>query len=147
MNKYKELMKRQKEERDSFSLIFAFDDDQLKNSLTKLGFKETDRDQVLYIGNNFYIPKDKMKDWDQMNIRHISELKEEINKDKTGTEFIYDMFFSELNNHEFSYTEDYEDTLEALNITEKDLLENKNLRHGLDLAMKDILEKQEDFEL
>ena len=120
MNKYKELMKRQSKERDSFPLIFAFDDDQLKDSLKKLGFKETD-------------------------IRHISELKEEINKDKTGTGFIYDMFFCELNNHEFSYTEDYEDTLEALNITEKDLLENKNLRHGLDLAMKDILEKQEDF--
>ena len=125
MNKYKELMKRQKKERDSFPLIFAFDDDQLNDSLKKLGFKETDRDKVLYIGNNFYIPKDKMKDWDQMNIRHISELKEEINKDKTGTGFIYDMFFSELNNHEFSYTEDYEDTLEALNITEKDLLENQ----------------------
>ena len=147
MNKYKELMKRQSKERDSFSLIFAFDDDQLKDSLKKLGFKETDRDKVLYIGNNFYIPKDKMKDWDQMNIRHISELKEEINKDKTGTGFIYDMFFCELNNHEFSYTEDYEDTLEALNITEKDLQTNKNLRHGLDLAMKDILEKQKDFEL
>ena len=29
----------------------------------------------------------------------------------------------------------------------KELLENKNLRHGLDLAMKDILEKQKDFEL
>ena len=145
MNKYKELMKRQKEERDLFPLIFAFDDDQLKGSLKKLGFKETDRDKVLYIGNNFYIPKDKMKDWDQMNIRHISELKEEIKKDKTFTRFIYDMFFCELNNHVFSYTEDYEDTLEALNITEKDLLENKNLRHGLDLAMKDILEKQEDF--
>ena len=147
MNKYKELMKRQKEERDLFPLIFAFDDDQLKDSLKKLGFKETDRDKVLYIGNNFYIPKDKMKDWDQMNIRHISELKEEINKDKTGTGFIYDMFFCELNNHEFSYTEDYEDTLKALHITEKDLQTNKNLRHGLDLAMKDILEKQEDFEL
>ena len=33
MNKYKELMKRQKEERDLFPLIFAFDDDQLKGSL------------------------------------------------------------------------------------------------------------------
>ena len=43
MNKYKELMKRQKKERDSFPLIFAFDDDQLKESLKKLGFKETDR--------------------------------------------------------------------------------------------------------
>ena len=114
MNKYKELMKRQKKERDSFPLIFAFDDDQLKESLKKLGFKETDRDKVLYIGNNFYIPKDKMKDWDQMNIKHWCELKEEINKDKTGTGFIYDMFFCELNNHEFSYTEDYEDTLKAL---------------------------------
>lgn len=93
MNKYKELMKRQKKERDSFPLIFAFDDDQLKESLKKLGFKETDRDKVLYIGNNFYIPKDKMKDWDQMNIKHRCELKEEINKDKTGTGFIYDMFF------------------------------------------------------
>ena len=41
----------------------------------------------------------------------------------------------------------YEDTLKALHITEKDLQTNKNLRHGLDLAMKDILEKQEDFEL
>lgn len=147
MNKYKELMKRQRKERDSFPLIFAFDDEQFKDGLKGLGFKETDRDKVLYLGNNFFIPKDKMKDWDQMNIRHRHELMEEIKKDKTGTGFIYDMFFYELNNHEFSYTEDYEDTLEALNITEKELLENKNLRHGLDLAMKDILEKQKDFEL
>ena len=88
MNKYKELMKRQSKERDSFPLIFAFDDEQFKDGLKRLGFKETDRDKVLYLGNNFFIPKDKMKDWDQMNIRHRHELMEEIKKDKTGTGFI-----------------------------------------------------------
>ena len=147
MNKYKELMERQKKEYDLFPHFFAFDDEQLKNGLQKLGFKETDRDKVLYIGYNLFIPKDKMKDWDQMNIKHRNELKEKIKKDKTGMDFIFDMFSYELANHEYSYTGDVSDTLYALNITEEDIRNNDNLKHGLELAMKDAMVKQEDYEL
>lgn len=48
-------------------------------------------------------------------------LKEEreaaIAEDKTGDGFIYQMFLCELSNHEYNYTEDVEETLDALGYT------------------------------
>lgn len=56
-------------------------------------------------------------------------LKEEreaaIAEDKTGDGFIYQMFLCELANHEYNYTEDVEETLDALGYTWEQIMADK----------------------
>ena len=49
--------------------------------------------------------------------------------------FIYDMFYAELANHEYGYTGDITDTVEALGYTVDDLNADKRLLKGLKKAM------------
>lgn len=66
------------------------------------------------------------------------------------TDFIYDMFSYELANHEYTYTRDLSDTLNVLNISERDIKNNPNLKNGLKLAVEDALQyerKKEEYEL
>ena len=52
-----------------------------------------------------------------MLARHRKELEDAISSDKTGKGFIFDMFLQELENHEYSYTGDVQEALDALGIT------------------------------
>ena len=70
--------------------------------------------------------------------RHQEELQAAIDADPTGEGFIKDMFLSELENHEYSYTGTSEDALEALGLSYEDVAANPKLAHGLELAEKDI---------
>ena len=60
------------------------------------------------------------------------------------------MFYSELNNHEYGYTKELDDTLDALDLTIDDINNNKNLKNGLSLAIQEIekneMEKEETIE-
>lgn len=79
-----------------------------------------------------------MKALKQCSKKHSDEIKEEIAKDKTGEGFIKEMFQFELANYEFDYTHELEPTLEALNLTKKQIRENKALKNGLLLAINSI---------
>lgn len=61
-----------------------------------------------------------------------------IAEDKTGDGFIYQMFLCELANHEYNYTEDVEETLDALGYTWEQIMADKRLLHGLKMAQKKI---------
>lgn len=145
-NKYDILKARHREEFDTLPLHFAFGDEQIKKKLEELNVKEEEIDKKLVgiVAGGFMLKEDYPK-YIEMSERHYKEIQNEINNDKEGTGFIKDMFFSELNNHEYGYTMDVEDTLEALGITYKDLDENKNLQHGLDLAKKRFIDNEEEI--
>ena len=49
---------------------------------------------------------------------------------------MYQMFRSELANHEYGYTGDIEETLDAVGVTLDDLNKHENLRKGLAKALK-----------
>ena len=68
--------------------------------------------------------------------RHHDELQAAIDADLTGKGFIFDMFSYELANHEYNYTGDISSTLEALNLTEDEVNNNKRIQLGLKLAIK-----------
>lgn len=61
-----------------------------------------------------------------------------LQEDKTGDGFIYQMFLCELSNHEYNYTEDVEETLDALGYTWEQIMADKRLLHGLKMAQKKI---------
>ena len=54
-----------------------------------------------------------------MFARHHRELQEAIGADPTGRGFIYEMFRTELSNHEYAYTQDVSETLDCLGITQQ----------------------------
>lgn len=142
-NKYDELREKQQKEFNKFPIQFAFSDKQFKESMQKLGLTPEDVDKVIAIGNGGFIRKSDVKKFDEMMKRHLEEREEAIKKDKTGEGYIKDMFYSELNNHEYSYTKNLEDTLDAIGITLEEINKNDKLRNGLSLAIKEIKEKEE----
>ena len=68
--------------------------------------------------------------------RHTEEMKRAIEEDTTGDGFIFDMFYYELANHEYSYTGDITDTLECLGLTEEEVNADERLLHGLNRAIR-----------
>lgn len=136
MNKYDELRTKQQKEIDNFPFMWAFNKKQFSEGMEKLGLKETDTDQIYSIGSGGYIRKtdsDKLK---EMLDRHAEEMKQAIEEDTTGDGFIFDMFYYELANHEYSYTGDITDTLECLGLTEEEVNADERLLHGLKRAIR-----------
>lgn len=145
MNRYAELMKKQQQEHDEAKMLgFAFSDKQLREMMNNWGLdpdSESDREKLSYAGAGAYILKENIPAYAQMTRRHKAERRKAIEEDFTGDGFIYDMFLHELNNHEFGYTGDYDDTLEALGYTWEQVQADEKLKHGFEKAMSKILEE------
>ena len=138
-NLYKELKNKHQQEVNNFPFMFAFDNKQFAEGMKKLGLTENDTDKIYSIGSGGYIRKTDSKALDEMTSKHEKEMQEAINNDITGDGFIYDMFVYELNNHEYGYTCETYDTLQALNLTIEEINSNANLLHGFNKAKKYIM--------
>ena len=128
--------KHQKEVND-FPFGFAFSNEQFKDMMIKFGLKEKDTDKIYSIGAGGYIKKTDSEAMHNMFKRHREEMENEIQNDKDGTGFIYEMFRYELSNHEYCVTYDIEPTLDALGLTLDKINENQNLVKGLKKALDD----------
>lgn len=134
---YSEMRERQQKDINSFPFVFAFSEKQLFDGMReKWGYKPTDTQKITSIGAGGYIRKTDAGKLDEMLSRHRRELLEQIKADMTGDGFIYQMFDTELANHEYSYTHDITDALRAVGIGVEDINANKNLLHGLQKAME-----------
>lgn len=89
------------------------------------------------IGGGGIIRKTDAEAMRAMFDRHRRELQEAIAADKTGEGFIYDMFYTELANHEYSYTGDVTDAVNACGLTVEQLNANPALIKGLKKAADD----------
>lgn len=139
---YIEMKRRQQAEFNSFPIKFAFSDKQFEQGMRELGLTPDDTDKVYKTdGGGFYRRDDAHRLHEMMN-RFGKELEAAIAADTTGEGFIYGMFLYELRNHEFGYTWELDDTLEALGYTEQDIEKNPALKRGLDKAIERI--SQED---
>ncbi len=138
MNRYEALKQRQQEEFSAFPMQFAFSDRQLAEGMAKLGLKPTDTDKVYAApGGGFYRREDSQRLKAMMD-RFDRELQEAIAGDKTGEGFIYEMFLYKLNNHEFGYTGDTEEALDALGYTAGEVLGDPRLKRGIEKAVTEI---------
>ena len=139
MIKYRELRKRQQKEFETLPLHFAFGQKQLDQMLRGCGLDpKEDLDKIISIGAGGYIlPKD-VPLLIQMSARHKKEMSEAIAADKSGEGFVFEMFFSELMDHEFVYTGDPSDALEALGYTKAKVLADPRLKRGFEKAVAKI---------
>lgn len=143
MNKYAELNQRQQEEFDALPLGFAFSRKQFNEMMQEWGLDpEKDLDKLLRIPGGGYIQKKDADLLHQTTERHSAELAAAIEEDKTGEGFIYEMFLYELDNHEYGYTRDTEDTLDALGYTAEEVLNDPRLKRGIEKAVTEICKRE-----
>lgn len=145
-NKYDELKKQHSKEFNEFPIFFAFDNEQFKKGMKELGLSEKDEDKIGSIGFGGFIRKTDVEAFNEMNKRHRQEEKEAIQNDKTGEGYIKDMFLSEMANHEYGYTYDITDTLEACGLSFEDIENNENLKNGLNLAKEEYFKREKELE-
>lgn len=136
MNRYKLLRERQQKEFDRMPMFFAFNEKQFNEGMESFSLSPNDTDKIVSIGYGGFMKKEDSHLLHEIIKRHEKERADAINQDLTGEGFICDMFNYELGNHEFSYTGEVDDALEALGITASEIQADPRLKHGLELAMK-----------
>lgn len=138
MNRYMGLKQRQQAEFNAFPMQFAFSQRQFAEGMAALGLTSTDTDKIYSAsGGGFYRKEDSQRLKDTKD-RFDRELSEAIAADATGDGFIYEMFLCELNNHEYGYTRDTEEALDALGYTAAEVLSDPRLKRGIEKAITEI---------
>lgn len=136
-NEYLVLKRKHQEEVNDFPMAFAFSNKQFAEAMEKLGLAPEDTDQVYSLkGTGGIYRRTDAPALHEMFDRHEREMQEAVDNDQTGEGFIFDMFSYELSNHEYSYTGDIEDTLDALGLTVDEIEANEALKNGLTLACR-----------
>lgn len=139
MNAYIAMKQKHQAEFDAFPLGAAYSDRQFEAMMLKFGLTVADTDKICSIYDGVFIQKKDTDAFLEMIHRHNKEHSDAIAADKTGDGFIYDMFLEELANHEYCITYDYEETLEALDLTYEEVKKDNRLLHGLQKATKAYL--------
>ena len=146
MNKYDEIKEKHQKIVNEFPMKFAFSDEQFNQGTKELGLDPKDTDKVVSIGGGGFIRKSDAEEfskmWDELRKEHNDLIK----ADKTGEGYIKDMFVSELENHEYAYTYELDDTLDALELTREQINNSPALNHGLELARKEVLNKNNEVD-
>ena len=142
-NTYAELKNRHQERVNTLPLMFAFSDKQFEEAMKKAGLSVNDTDKITSIGAGGFIRKADAKLVHDTFEQNDQEMRNAIAADKDGTGFIRDMFYYELANHEYCINYDLEPTLDALGMTEDDVLNNPALLNGLKLAREQYLAEAE----
>ena len=142
MNRYMELRQRQQAEFNAFPMQYAFSARQFAEGMAALGLTPEDTDKIYKApGGGFYRREDSQRLKDMMD-RFDRELAEALAADETGEGFAYEMFLFELENHEFCYTRDVEETLNDLGYTEAQVLSDPRLKRGIEKAVTEICKQE-----
>ncbi len=147
MNRYKRLKTIYRKKKDDIPVLFVLKDEQLKEKIKESGLKGFY--DVASCGNGKCIRMEDLFYFTMICLEENDKHHQYIMEDRTGEGYIKDMFICELENHNYANTNDLKDTLNALNLTQKQIDESPTLRHGLELAKKEVLQKvsEEDYEL
>lgn len=148
MNAYEQLRQKQQEEFNAFPIHFAFGQEQIDRKIKELKLSKDPKkraEQIVPIGAGGFVLKKDFPAFAEMCKRHSRQRIEAMAEGEKGGTYLYDMFRTELLNHEYGLTIDVSDTLESLGLTEKDLTEKPALKEALDRAAADI-RKEEGFE-
>ena len=144
VNKYKQLKSRIQKEIDEFPIYFAFGNEQFEELLRKLGLSENEDSENFYakklvrVGSFGVVLREDAPRLTKMMEDHTQQIREQIAKDKTGNGFIKDMFEYELRNHEYGYTGDSTDAVEALGLTFEEIENDERLSNGFRKAKRRI---------
>ena len=122
--------------------FFAFDENQFNEGLEKLGIAPGTEGALVSIPGGGYVLADKAQDFTDLLKSFRRERADAIRDTETGAQFAYDMFRASLNDSEYSYSEDAEDTLYSLGYDLQDIEADPVLKTAFEKACKDILQKE-----
>ena len=134
MNAYLELKNRHQKEINDFPLGAAFGDEQFEKMMSKWNLTLDDTDKIISIGGGCYIRKTDREAFKELIERHAQEREVAIRENKDN--YLYHMFDYELANHEYTYTGELDDTLEALDLTMEDINNNTVMYEALMKAIR-----------
>jgi hypothetical protein len=132
---YTELKERQSREFEAFPIAYAFSEKQLQEALLQLNAEKQD---CCTVGGGSIIKKTDLQSFKDLINKHDAELKKVFETD----ELLIDAIIYELCNHEYSYTMDSSDTVEALGLD----LNDKRVYDCLIKAIKKYTKENEDYE-
>ena len=138
MNAYAEMKKRHQAETNALPMYWAFTEERFDVILKELGLTRNDTDKLCKtFGGGFCLVSDAQMIADTLR-GHRREIEDAVAADKTGDGFIKDMFRCELRNHEYTYTCEVEETVEACGFTMEQVENDERLLHGLEAAAKQL---------
>lgn len=122
MKKYSEIKQKHGDELNSFEgIFFAFSNEQFADGLKKMGIKPgEEREKLAKLPAGGFILKTRSKAFSDMFKRHNKEM-EALKKDRKA---LLEAIVYELGNHEYGYTYDETDALEALGMEAGDVPED-----------------------
>jgi len=132
---YLDMKARHQGQINAFPMMFAFSDKQFNEGMEKLGLKPTDTDKIYSLGGGGFIKKTDSKAFNDM----FKKRNDEMEEGRKDYDFALEMFDYELGNHEYNYTWDTEQTLNALGLDNEDIEANEILKQ----ALKDAILNQE----
>lgn len=139
MNEFEKLRNRQQQEVNALPMRFAFSQEQLQKDMKDWGLRpKMDLDKIAQLPYGGFAQKKDVPLIRDTFARHRAELQAAVDADPTGEGFIKEMFLTELENHEYSYTGTAEDALESLGLSYEKVAADPRLAHGLKLAEQEI---------
>ena len=139
MNEYQKLKNKQQEEYNALPMFFALSEKSFEKGMLELGLQSTDTDKIYQTEMGMFYRKEDKPLFKETIQRFHDALQKAISEDKTGDNFICQMFYTELINHEYAFTEDPEDALTALNLTWEQVQADPCLKHGFEKAISKII--------
>ncbi len=131
METYLEMKARHQKEVEAFPMAFAFNNEQFKEGMEKLGFDVKDTQKVLSIGGGGFIRRSDSDAYGTM----FKRINAEETEARKNDDYLFQMFSYELSNHEYYYTWDLTDTLRSLGLTLEKIKANKQMNDALVLAI------------
>lgn len=135
---YSELVQKQQKEMSEFPIAYAFNEEQLKEALNKLG---ADKDECTTLGYGTVIKRTNIPAFEELMDRHRNELDEAL-KDE---EFAEEAFLYEMDNHEYAINwSGDEDVLSCFNLS-PDELKKRNLEDAYRRARNKHMKHAEEW--
>lgn len=134
MNPYVELKTKHQKEIDNFPLGFAFNETQFVEMMSNWGLDVQDTDKIYSLGGGGYVRRSDSDALHKMLNRHMAEREEAIRENKD--DYLYHMFNYELANHEYNYTGDVTDTLDALGLTTEEIDADERMHEAFTRAIQ-----------
>lgn len=147
METYTEMKERHQSEVNALPLAFAFSESQYNEKLAEWNITpdEAKNGAIIGIGGGGFI-RSSDKDLVISTFERIrNEERAAIEADTTGTGYIYQGLKYELINHEYSYTGDTAEAVEAVGLTEEDL-KREPIRQALKRATSEINNSWDPFD-
>ena len=134
METYLQMKARHQKEVEAFPMAFAFNNEQFKDGMEKLGLDAKDTKSILSLGGGGFIRRSDSEALTAMFDRINAEKVEARKND----DYLFQMFAYELANHEYNYTWDLTDTLQSLGLTFEEVKANQQLHDALVKAVDEV---------